>query len=384
MSDQRLIVVDDYNPEWVSWFERIRNRLQSAMELIPLRIEHVGSTSVPGLAAKPIIDVDIVMPSIDLLPEIIDQLAALGYTHQGDLGIVGREAFRQPLDGLPPHHLYACAHDSSALADHIDLRNYLRSHPDAVIEYGELKKKLAVQYPHDINAYLDEKAPFIEQHLSKARKHQDELCDNQHILEFLSDITEVSYACGTTSYIWGGLTVDLHQGYFLRNHHDIDAFTLNLLDIRDEMMHLFQLRGYTTEFIERFDILVIRRSGLHAAFNRLEVVGQLAMWRHIGNEGTVYFPTSWLDQHTRLFNGVSVYSAGIKLDYVFKTNIRMFNAQWCLREQDQMAIGQIEAILQSEHIIPALFLQQIWSYNPFWVKLGYPEYAIPMLPYTIT
>ncbi len=382
MNKQRTIIVEDYNPAWADWFLQIKEYIQAILEPLAVPIEHVGSTSVPELAAKPIIDIDIVLPEASMLAEIIHKLDALGYTYEGDLGISGREAFRQPSNGLPPHHLYACMHDADALADHLDLRNYLRSHPEAAIEYGELKKQLAAQYPHDINAYLDGKAPFIKQHLAKARKHLDEPCDNIQILEFLSDITEVSTACGTTSYIWGGLTVDLYQGRFLRKHHDIDAFTLNLLDVRDEMMRLYQLRGYTTKFIERFDMMVIRRGGLHAAFNRLEVVGQLAMWRHIGNEGTVYFPTSWLDQRPRVFKGVSVYSAGIKLDYVFKTKIRMFNAQWCLREQDHMAIQQLEDIMQSEHIIPEQFLQQIWSYNPFWVKLGYPEYASPMLPYT--
>lgn len=382
MSGIRTIIVEDYHPEWAEWFRLIKEHVQAGIEPLAVLIEHVGSTSVPGLAAKPIIDLDIVLPSIDLLPELIGKLAVLGYTHEGDLGITGREAFRQPPNDLPPHHLYACAQDAAALADHIDLRNYLRSHPDAAIEYGELKKKLVTQYPININDYLDGKAPLIEQYLAKARKHHDETCDNQHILEFLSDITEVSYACNTTSYIWAGLTVDLHHGHFLRTHHDIDAFTLNLLDTRDEMIHLFQLRGYTTEFMEGFDILVIRRNGLHAAFNRLEVVGQLAMWRHIGSEGTVYFPTSWLDQHPRVFNGVHVYSAGIKLDYVFKTNIRMFNAQWCLREQDHIAIQQLREILKSEQTVPEQFLQQIWSYNPFWVKLGYPEYAVSMVPYT--
>lgn len=170
MSGIRTIIVEDYHPRWVEWFKLIKEHIQAGIEPLAVLIEHVGSTSVPGLAAKPIIDLDIVLPSIDLLPELIGKLAVLGYTHEGDLGITGREAFRQPPNDLPPHHLYACAQDAAALADHIDLRNYLRSHPDSAIEYGELKKKLAAQYPHDIEEYIAAKSPLITRCLYLARR----------------------------------------------------------------------------------------------------------------------------------------------------------------------------------------------------------------------
>ncbi|MHB1460463.1 MAG: GrpB family protein [Armatimonadota bacterium] len=170
MSQQRTIIVEDYNPEWVLWFTQISDHIQAEITPLAVRIEHVGSTSVPGLAAKPIIDVDIVLPSINLLPQLIGQLATLGYTHEGDLGINGREAFRQPSNGLPPHHLYACVFGTGALADHMDLRDYLRSHPEAATEYGNLKKQLSVQYPHDIDLYIAGKTPFITRCLRLARK----------------------------------------------------------------------------------------------------------------------------------------------------------------------------------------------------------------------
>ncbi len=115
---------------------------------------------------------DIVLPSIELLPEVITRLSALGYSHEGDLGITGREAFRQPLNGLPAHHLYACVAGAGALADHIDLRDYLRSHREAVIEYGELKKQLAALYPHDIDLYIAGKTPFITRCLRLARRQR--------------------------------------------------------------------------------------------------------------------------------------------------------------------------------------------------------------------
>ena len=80
--------------------------------------------------------------------------------HRGDLGIKGREAFANP-DGLPRHNLYLCPRDSVALANHLALRDYLRTHPEAVREYGELKKRLAQRFPDDIDSYIDGKTTML-------------------------------------------------------------------------------------------------------------------------------------------------------------------------------------------------------------------------------
>jgi GrpB-like predicted nucleotidyltransferase (UPF0157 family) len=127
---------------------------------IALAVEHVGSTSVPGLAAKPIIDISVVVSARAQIPAVIERLAALGYVHQGDLGVEGREAFDGPA-GLPAHHLYVCRDDSTALANHLALRDYLRSHPETARAYGELKRRLAREFPHDIDRYIEGKTDFI-------------------------------------------------------------------------------------------------------------------------------------------------------------------------------------------------------------------------------
>src|SRR3954463_1376534 len=93
MSVGRTIVVCDYDPEWPRWFETICKRLWPAVEAVALRIDHVGSTSVPGLAAKPIIDMDIVVASENEVRHVIERLAAVGYAWGGDLDVAGREAF---------------------------------------------------------------------------------------------------------------------------------------------------------------------------------------------------------------------------------------------------------------------------------------------------
>lgn len=106
------------------------------------RIDHVGSTAVPGLAAKPIIDTDVVVAAEDDIQLVIDRLAAVGYQWRGDLGVGGREAFRAPRGkGLPPHHLYLVVENNKAHLDHVLLRDLMRADPEARERYAALKRQ---------------------------------------------------------------------------------------------------------------------------------------------------------------------------------------------------------------------------------------------------
>jgi hypothetical protein len=203
--------------------------------------------------------------------------------------------------------------------------------------------------------------------------------ENQRYLTFLRDIYEVSQACQTVTYIWGGFTLDIVEGRFLREHHDLDGFTRDLLELLPKLTELYAQRGYATTFREDIQMLVIEKEGLHAAFNRLDIDGDIAMWRHIGEEGTVYFPVSWLDVTPKSFYGIPVYSAGLQLDYTLKSNIRITHATWELRDKDLEAIEQLERALTAAELDPEVFLRQVWSFNPFWAKRGYPAYAMPMV-----
>lgn len=156
----RTIVVVEHDPAWPAQFESLRSRIHPAVSDIAAAIEHVGSTSVPGLAAKPIIDMVIVVPEAARIPEAIDRLAPLGYGHRGDLGVEGREAFSRP-DDLPPHHLYLCPHGNLSLRNHLTLRDHLRAHEADARAYGALKKRLAREFTHDIDSYMDGKTDFI-------------------------------------------------------------------------------------------------------------------------------------------------------------------------------------------------------------------------------
>lgn len=165
--NRRRVQVVDYDPSWPATFEALRREVWPAVRDVALSIEHVGSTAVPGLAAKPVIDIDVIVSARERLADAIARLRALGYVHRGNLGIEDREAFSSP-QRLPAHHLYLCVQGSSALANHLGLRDYLRSNPSAAAEYGRLKKQLAAAFPDDVDRYGAAKTDCILEMLRSA------------------------------------------------------------------------------------------------------------------------------------------------------------------------------------------------------------------------
>jgi GrpB-like predicted nucleotidyltransferase (UPF0157 family) len=161
-------LIVDYDPTWPAVFERLRARLEPVLAGVAASIEHVGSTAVPGLAAKPIVDMDVVVPRASVVPAAIEHLEALGYVHQGDLGVIGREAFRPPETG-PYHHLYVVIDGSPPHRNHIDLRDYLRRRPDDAERYGARKRALAHLLATDREAYVSAKSGIIAELLAQAR-----------------------------------------------------------------------------------------------------------------------------------------------------------------------------------------------------------------------
>lgn len=159
-----------YDPQWPQIFARLRDTIAASLGPLATTIEHVGSTAVPGLAAKPIIDLIAVLDTWADLPPVITTLRTLGYHPQGDLGIPGREAFTCP-PGEPSHHLYVCTTDSPELARHLLFRDTLRTRPDTAHAYAQLKHSLAETLQHDRNAYTGAKTAFIERTLATAGEH---------------------------------------------------------------------------------------------------------------------------------------------------------------------------------------------------------------------
>ena len=157
----RTIIVEPYNPKWSSEFAKIHADIFPHVCDIAIEMLHTGSTAVPGLAAKPIIDTAIVIHEKDF-DEIKARLAKTGYFHVGNLGIEGREAFNY--DNKPhlmAHHLYVCDRNADELKRHIALRDFLRSNGEYRKKYSDIKIKMAKMHPHDIDNYILGKQPII-------------------------------------------------------------------------------------------------------------------------------------------------------------------------------------------------------------------------------
>jgi GrpB-like predicted nucleotidyltransferase (UPF0157 family) len=156
---RRTVQIAEYDPAWPQRFHALARRAASALGGVAVAVEHVGSTSVPGLAAKPVIDLDVVVRAEDV-ERAVARLAAIGYVHRGELGIPGRHAFRPP-PGEPKHHLYVCVAGSAGLRDHLRFRDHLCAHPADAAEYAALKRRLAEQHRDDPEAYQGAKSAFI-------------------------------------------------------------------------------------------------------------------------------------------------------------------------------------------------------------------------------
>jgi GrpB-like predicted nucleotidyltransferase (UPF0157 family) len=154
------VILVAYDPQWPHTFEAIRAAVAAALGELAIGIEHIGSTAVPGLPAKPIVDVDVVVRRASDLPDVTARLAAIGYRYLGNLGIIGRDAFRAPA-GAPEQHLFVCPSSSAELRAHLGFRDALRRSPELAAEYAALKAELARTHRYNRDAYAEGKSRFI-------------------------------------------------------------------------------------------------------------------------------------------------------------------------------------------------------------------------------
>lgn len=158
------VTVIPYDESWQQAFAVIKNELEAAVRDLILGIEHVGSTSVQGLSAKPCIDIDIVIEDYTVFGAVVERLQSIGYIHEGDLGIKDREAFDYSgKTHLFKHHLYVCPRNSQELHRHITFRDFLRKNPEAVKKYSSVKESAAKLFPDSIDKYIEYKSPCIEE-----------------------------------------------------------------------------------------------------------------------------------------------------------------------------------------------------------------------------
>jgi len=156
----KKVIVTPYDEKWKQEFERIKEELLTVLNNYIIAIEHIGSTSVEGLAAKPIIDIDIIIKDYNSFETIKEKLDQVGYTHEGDLGIKDRQAFKYvDKPHLMKHNLYVCPEYSEELKRHIAFRDYLRHNSKDRDWYGSVKILAAKHYPEDINSYMIAKSP---------------------------------------------------------------------------------------------------------------------------------------------------------------------------------------------------------------------------------
>ena len=158
------VIVLPYNRAWKADFEKIKKEIEAEIGDLIVGIEHVGSTSVEGMSAKPCIDLDVIIKDYTVFDAVVSRLERIGYIHEGDLGIEDREAFQySDKPHLQAHHLYVCPQDSKELRRHIAFRDFLRSHPQSVRKYSLVKETAARLFPDDIDQYIAYKSPCIEE-----------------------------------------------------------------------------------------------------------------------------------------------------------------------------------------------------------------------------
>jgi GrpB-like predicted nucleotidyltransferase (UPF0157 family) len=160
-----------YTAEWKRLFEQEKARLQAAVGDYVLDIQHVGSTSIPGMVAKPILDIGIAVQSFEKAFVCIEPMVQLGYEYHGEHGIPRRHLF---VKGDPrTHHVHMNEITSRDWENLVVFRDYLIQHPEAAQEYTELKLELAQRFPTDRQAYLDGKSSLIERVLQLARSQRE-------------------------------------------------------------------------------------------------------------------------------------------------------------------------------------------------------------------
>jgi GrpB-like predicted nucleotidyltransferase (UPF0157 family) len=157
---------------WADLYEAEKKRILTAVNPYILDIQHVGSTAIPGIPAKPIIDIGVAVRNFEEAYVCVEPIVELGYVYRGENGIPRRHYFRRADEnGRRTHHLHLNEIDGLDWKNQIDFRDYLRQHPETAEEYGRLKMALVQRFAGDRLAYLDEKAPFIENVLRLARQN---------------------------------------------------------------------------------------------------------------------------------------------------------------------------------------------------------------------
>lgn len=164
------MLVVEYDPQWPRRYEEERSRIAAALGRLIAGIEHVGSTAVPGLGGKPVIDIMIGVARFEDGERCVGPLEGLAYEYLGEFGIPGRLYFRK---GIPrTHQVHLVEQGGDFWEDQLLFRDFLRAHTETAEDYYNLKKELAAKFRTDREVYADAKTPFIQAVLDRARAAQ--------------------------------------------------------------------------------------------------------------------------------------------------------------------------------------------------------------------
>ena len=166
-----------YRPEWAGVFERERVAILDGCKPWVMEVHHVGSTSVPGMAAKPILDIMPVVASPNDGEKAVGSMTALGYRYRGENELPGRFYFDKIVDGRTVAHIHMLPAGHPDARKHLVLRDHLRSHPETARDYERLKRELALKYRDDRLAYTESKAEFINRVIDTAMDDFGDSCD---------------------------------------------------------------------------------------------------------------------------------------------------------------------------------------------------------------
>jgi GrpB-like predicted nucleotidyltransferase (UPF0157 family) len=175
MVHRAAIVITPYDEAWPARFRAESARLQEAFRDVPVWIEHIGSTAVPGLAAKPIVDIMLGVERLAQVEARIPALEARGYEYvtEHETEIPERRFFAKPRQRPRLFHLHAVERTSDFWRRHLVFRDHLRRHPEEAAAYGALKIALAARFDDDRDGYTESKTPFIEAAVERARRDEE-------------------------------------------------------------------------------------------------------------------------------------------------------------------------------------------------------------------
>ncbi|MGY5863772.1 MAG: GrpB family protein [Candidatus Thorarchaeota archaeon] len=165
----REVKIVSYDGQWPKLYQREVTRLHNVLGREIVSAHHIGSTAIPGMSAKPIIDILLEVKSISKFDDYNDEMIGLGYNPRGELGIPGRRYFSRDEDvDVRTHHVHAFQSGNIGIERHLAFRDYMITHSDAAREYAHLKMKLARAFQWDIAGYCEGKESFVDDIEKKA------------------------------------------------------------------------------------------------------------------------------------------------------------------------------------------------------------------------